>query len=248
MKRIATIITGLMLALALTSCGNTNESSNTESKASTTQAVQQSETEKTDEVSSKEESASDKEKQTESAANEETSQNEDTSKSVQPEKTEGKTLVVYFSASGNTKAVSEYIAQAANADTFELVPVEPYTDDDLNWTVDGSRVNKEHDDESLRDIKLEKTTLENWDEYDTIFVGYPIWWGIAAWPVDNFIKENDFSGKTVIPFCTSTSSGMGESGTLLSQMAGSGDWQEGMRFQSGADQSEVTEWVKGLGV
>lgn len=114
MKRIATIITGLMLALALTGCGNTNEASNTESKINTTRSVQQSETEKTDEVSGKEESASDEEKQTRSAVDKEISQNEDTSKSEQLEKAEGKTLVVYFSASGNTKAVSEYIAKTAN--------------------------------------------------------------------------------------------------------------------------------------
>lgn len=158
----------------------------------------------------------------------------------------GKTLVVYFSGSGNTKRVAEDIAAATGGTLFELVPVTPYTSADLSWTTAGSRVNREHDDESLRDIPLVTTTPENFDEYDTVFIGYPIWWGIAAWPVNNFVKNNDFAGKTVIPFATSASSGMGQSGTLLAEMAGTGNWQQGHRFSSGASKSTVEEWVNGL--
>lgn len=158
----------------------------------------------------------------------------------------GRALVVYFSASGNTGRVAEYIADAAGADTFELVPADPYTSADLNWTVPDSRVNREHEDESLRDIQLAQSTVSNWDDYDTVFIGYPIWWGIAAWPVNSFVKNNDFTGKTVIPFCTSTSSGLGESGQLLADMAGTGSWQEGRRFQSGAGEAAVAEWVESL--
>lgn len=158
----------------------------------------------------------------------------------------GKTLVVYFSGSGNTKRVAEDIAAATGGTLFELVPVTPYTSADLSWTTSGSRVNREHDDEALRDIPLVTTTPENFDEYDTVFIGYPIWWGIAAWPVNNFVKNNDFAGKTVIPFATSASSGMGQSGTLLAEMAGTGNWQEGHRFSSGASKSTVEEWVNGL--
>ena len=160
----------------------------------------------------------------------------------------GKVLVVYYSASGNTKRVAEDIAEAAGGDLFEIVPTEVYTSDDLNWTNSDSRVSREHDDESLRDVPLTTTEVENWDDYDTVFIGYPIWWGIAAWPVDNFVKDNDFSGKTVIPFATSSSSGMGQSGTLLSEMAGTGDWQDGQRFRSNASQSDVADWVSGLGL
>ena len=159
---------------------------------------------------------------------------------------DGKTLVVYFSGSGNTKRVAEDIAAATGGTLFELVPVTPYTSADLSWTTAGSRVNREHDDESLRDIPLVTTTPENFDEYDTVFIGYPIWWGIAAWPVNNFVKNNDFAGKTVIPFATSASSGMGQSGSLLAEMAGTGNWQEGHRFSSGASKSTVEEWVNGL--
>ena len=160
----------------------------------------------------------------------------------------GKVLVVYYSASGNTKRVAEDIAEAAGGDLFEIVPTEVYTSDDLNWTNSDSRVSREHDDESLRDVPLTTNEVENWDDYDTVFIGYPIWWGIAAWPVDTFVKNNDFTGKTVIPFATSSSSGMGQSGTLLSEMAGTGDWQDGQRFSSGASQSDVADWVSGLGL
>ena len=166
-----------------------------------------------------------------------------------PSQTTGsKTLVVYFSASGSTKAVAETIADELDADIFELVPTQPYSSDDLNWTVSGSRVNREHDDESLRDIALTQTTPANWDNYDTVLIGYPIWWGIAAWPVNNFVKNNDFTDKTVIPFCTSSSSGLGQSGDLLENMANGGTWQSGQRFSSGASSSTVREWAAGLGL
>lgn len=164
----------------------------------------------------------------------------------QPTDEAGKTLVVYYSATGNTKNVANYIATATDGDLFKLEPAKPYSDDDLNWTDDNSRVVREHDNPDERDVALVKSTVENWDEYDTIFIGYPIWWGIAAWPVDGFIEANDFTGKTVIPFATSSSSGLVESGKLLAQKAGTGDWQEGRRFRSGVSESDVTDWVESL--
>ncbi len=160
----------------------------------------------------------------------------------------GGVLVVYYSATGNTEAVAGYIAEATGGDLFELEPAEPYTDADLNWTDENSRVTLEHEDESLRDVELVADTVDNWDSYDTVFIGYPIWWGIAAWPVDTFVETNDFTSKTVIPFCTSSSSGLGQSGELLAEMAGTGDWQEGERFRSSASQEDVTEWVDSLGL
>lgn len=160
----------------------------------------------------------------------------------------GKTLVVYYSASGNTKDVAEKIAKITEADLFEIEPVEPYTDDDLDWTDDDSRVSREHDDESLRDVELVSTTVDNWDSYDTVYIGYPIWWGIAAWPVDNFVKENDFTGKTVIAFCTAATSGIGDSGNLLEEMTGTGDWKEGERFHGGASESDISSWIDSLGL
>lgn len=160
----------------------------------------------------------------------------------------GKTLVVYYSATGNTKDVAEKIAKITDGDLFEIEPKEPYTDDDLDWTNDDSRVSKEHDDESLRDVELVSTTVDNWDSYDTVYIGYPIWWGIAAWPVDNFVKDNDFTGKTVVPFCTAASSGIGDSGNLLEEMAGTGNWKDGERFRGGASESDISSWIDSLGL
>ena len=160
----------------------------------------------------------------------------------------GGTLVVYYSATGNTEAAANYIAELTGGDLFELEPVEPYTDADLNWTDDNSRVTLEHEDESLRNVELAADTVDNWESYDTVFIGYPIWWGIAAWPVNTFVENNDFTGKTVIPFCTSSSSGIGDSGNLLAEMAGTGDWQEGMRFSSRVSEGDVQEWLDGLGL
>lgn len=199
--------------------------------------------------------SSDKENSSPSSASQESSQtyentasdSSDSSDSSAPTNTTGgKTLVVYYSASGNTERVAKNIAEAAGADLFEIEPEQPYTDDDLNWANSDSRVSREHDDETLRNVPLKTTEVSDWSSYDTVFIGYPIWWGIAAWPVDNFVKENDFSGKTVIPFATSASSGMGESGTLLEEMAGTGNWQEGQRFSSGASKEMVSDWVAEL--
>ena len=157
-----------------------------------------------------------------------------------------KTLVVYYSAQNHTEAVAKQIAENLDADIFEVIPKDVYTSDDLDWTDSNSRVTKEHDDESLRDIELETTVVPNWEDYDTVLIGYPIWWGIAAWPIDNFVKNNDFAGKTVIPFCTSSSSGMGESGEILESYANGGDWQEGKRFSSAASNSDIKTFTDSI--
>ncbi len=154
----------------------------------------------------------------------------------------GDVLVVYFSASGNTEKIANYIAEITGGTTFEIEPVVPYTSADLRWTDSNSRVVQEHNDPN-RNVELTTTQVENWDSYETVFIGYPIWWQEAAWVVDNFVKDNDFTGKTVIPFCTSSSSGLGKSGELLAQMAGTGDWKEGKRFSSSASKSDVEEWI-----
>lgn len=169
--------------------------------------------------------------------------------SDQPDSSEtrtGKTLVVYFSATGNTEEAAGYIANLTGGDLFELEPADPYTSEDLNYGNEDSRVSQEHENEDLRNVELVADTVENWDEYDTVFIGYPIWWGIAAWPVNTFVEANDFTGKTVIPFATSASSGLGESGELLAELAGTGDWQEGMRFRSSVSEEDVQAWLDEL--
>ena len=157
-------------------------------------------------------------------------------------------LVAYFSATGNTERVANAIAEAAGGDLFEITPADPYTDDDLNWTDENSRVVQEYENPEERDVELTAYTPDNWADYDVVYIGYPIWWYDAAWPVDGFVEANDFTGKTVIPFCTSSSSGLGESGQRLAQLAGTGTWLEGERFHSGASQEDVNAWVESLGL
>lgn len=150
-----------------------------------------------------------------------------------------KILVVYFSATNNTKVVAEKIANNVNGDLFEIEPKIEYTSEDLDWTNEQSRVSKEHNDESLRSVELKTTKVDNWDSYDIVLIGYPIWWGVAAWPVDTFVESNNFTGKTIIPFCTSSSSGLGQSGELLANKANGGIWKEGHRFTSRPTDADI---------
>ena len=220
MKKLTALLLSVVLVLSLAACGSANKPASSTTRPETSAPTEQPESSSTAPAESEPE--------------------------TQPET--GKTLVVYYSASGNTERVAKDIAEAAGADLFEIVPTEVYTSEDLNWTNSDSRVSREHDDESLRDVPLTATEVPDWDSYDTVFIGYPIWWGIAAWPVDTFVKNNDFTGKTVIPFATSSSSGMGQSGSLLADMAGTGEWQEGQRFSSGVSSDDVQSWVNGLGL
>ncbi len=152
-----------------------------------------------------------------------------------------KTLVVYFSATGTTKGVAQQIAEITNADTYEILAAQTYTTADLNWNDKESRTTKEQNDKSVRpEIGSEKISF---DGYSTIFVGYPIWWGEEPRIMDTFVESYDFSGKTVVPFCTSGGSGIGSSGTNLAQNAGSGNWLEGERLSSSSD---IDGWIKGL--
>lgn len=233
MKKMTVLFLSLLMIFTLVACGNQNNGNSVVSQSGN--EGEQEQTEVPNETSTE---APDE------AATEDSMQ----APAEEPETTEGKTLVVYFSATGNTEEAAGYIAAATGADMFELEPVEPYSDDDLNWTDDNSRVVQEHDNPDAREVELVESTVSDWESYDTIFIGYPIWWGIAAWPVDGFIAANDFTGKTVIPFCTSSSSGLGESGELLEEAAGTGEWLEGMRFSSSVSEADVQEWVEELGL
>ena len=229
MKKIMSTIMALIVALGLVACSSeqggaqsSSEPVRAESSVVSAQEIEESAAEASEAVQ-------------ESAAEESEAQG-------------GKTLVVYYSATGNTEEVAGYIAEATGADVLELEPVEPYSSEDLNYNDSGSRVVYEYENPDARNVELVVDSVDNWSEYDTIYIGYPVWWGIAAWPVNGFVKANDFTGKTVIPFCTSASSGLGESGELLAEMAGSGDWQEGVRFRSGVSQEDVVAWVESLGL
>ena len=136
-------------------------------------------------------------------------------------------LVAYFSWSGNTQEMASYIAEQTGGDLLEIQPATPYPED---YNECGDVALEERDNNERPAIA---NLPEFIDQYDAILIGYPIWWGVAAWPVDGFVEANDFTGKTVIPFCTSSSSGLGESGELLAELAGTGDWQEGQRQCAG---------------
>ena len=224
MKKAVTLFAALAVMGMLAGCGSSSDIADTQ--ADTAQQT-----------------ASETETEAETTAAE--TSEEETSEA---ESAEGKTLVVYYSATGNTEEVANYIANATGGELFELEPVEPYTSEDLNWTDENSRVSIEHENPDQRDVELVSTSVDDWDSISTIYIGYPIWWGIAAWPVDTFVEANDFTGKTVIPFCTSSSSELGESGQLLADLAGTGEWLEGMRFRSGVDEEDVTSWVESLGL
>ena len=228
MKKLTAIFLCFVMALSLAACGNTTSSTNESSTPESSGPPASSEASNTSESTLS------------TAASQEPASQQETEGKV------GNTLVVYFSATGNTEQAATYIAGITGGDLVELEPADPYTDEDLNYNNEDSRVSQEHEDESLRNVELVADTVENWDSYDTIFIGYPIWWGIAAWPVDTFVEANDFTGKTVIPFATSTSSGLGESGQLLAELAGTGDWQEGMRFRSSVSEGDVQEWLDSL--
>ena len=232
MRKGIAILMGMMAAVSLTACDSGSTASSGGSDSSS--AAESSAAESSSSASSSE------------TVPEEPVSEAEPSASAGGEDASGGTLVVYFSATGNTEEAAGYIADLTGGDLLELTPADPYTGADLNWNDPDSRVVREYEDESLRDIELTVSTVENWDSYDTVFIGYPIWWGIAAWPVDGFVEANDFTGKTVIPFCTSSSSGLGQSGKLLAELAGTGDWLEGQRFSSGVSEADVEEWLSGL--
>ena len=163
----------------------------------------------------------------------------------EPAVVENKTLVIVFSATGNTKAVAEKIAAITDADMYEILAKETYTEADLNWHDKNSRTTLEQNDPSSRpEIGSGEVSLEG---YTTIYIGYPIWWGEEPRIMDTFVERYDFTGITMIPFCTSGSSGIGRSGRNLEEKAGSGNWLDGARFAGSASEDEVRKWIESLG-
>lgn len=159
---------------------------------------------------------------------------------------ENKVLVVYFSATNTTKGVAEHIANGLNADIYEIVPEEPYTDADLNYNDNNCRTTIEMNDPDSRPAI--SGSVEDMGQYDIVFIGYPIWWGQAPHIVYTFFESYDFSGKTIVPFCTSGGSGMGSSATNLEKLTDGADWFSGKRLHGGDSQDTVMEWVNSLGL
>ena len=220
MKRILALLTAVVLILALAGCAAGNNACQTEAE---TKAAQTTITEAATTAS-----------EAPAATDETKTVSSDTESS-------GKTLVVYFSATGTTKGVAEQIASIANADIYEITAAQPYSSDDLNWNDSNSRTTIEQNDKTVRPVIGSEQT--NLDGYDTIFIGYPIWWGEEPRIMDTFVESYDFTGKTMIPFCTSGGSGIGASGDNLKANAGTGNWLEGERLSSSSD---IEGWIKGL--
>ncbi len=225
MKKVIALLTVAVFILALAGCaaGNNAGQTEAETKAVETKAAQTTITEAATTAS-----------EAPAATDETKTVSSDTESS-------GKTLVVYFSATGTTKGVAEQIASIANADIYEITAAQPYSSDDLNWNDSGSRTTIEQNDKTVRPVIGSEQA--NLDGYDTIFIGYPIWWGEEPRIMDTFVESYDFTGKTMIPFCTSGGSGIGASGDNLKANAGTGNWLEGERLSSSSD---IEGWIKGL--
>lgn len=155
-----------------------------------------------------------------------------------------KVLIAYFSATNNTENIANHLNEILDADLYEIVPEQPYTADDLNYNDSSSRSSQEMNDPDSRPVI--SGSVENMEQYDVIFLGYPIWWGEAPRIINTFLESYDLSGKTIAPFCTSASSPMGSSATKLQDLTDSATWLEGRRFSGGATVSDVQSWVDSL--
>ena len=228
MKKWIAIILMLVMSLSLVACGRNKESQET----STSDEGKGSLTEST--VSESKSVTYGQQEETESTSD------------SNVEATETKVLVAYFSATGTTKGVAERIADGLNADLYEIVPEKPYTDADLNYNDNSSRSTVEMNDSDARpEIS---GSVENMDQYDIVFLGYPIWWGDAPRIMSTFVESYDFSGKTVVPFCTSGGSGIGSSASNLEKLTNGATWLDGKRLNGSDSQDTVMEWVNSLGL
>ena len=240
MKKKISVLAAVLLAIGLTACGN-NEGQATNDTIQTIQA----ESSKQVEAAENTEEEAQQVETSEAASNTNDEIVEDTStENTDGSEENGGVLVVYFSATGTTKGVAEKIAAITGADTYEIKAAQEYTDADLNWNDSNSRSTKEQNDSSVRpEIGSETVSLEG---YTTIYIGYPIWWGEEPRIMDTFVENYSFDDITMIPFCTSSSSGIGRSGQNLADNAGSGTWLEGKRFGAGASEDEIKSWIEGL--
>lgn len=162
------------------------------------------------------------------------------------ESEEVKILVAYFSATNTTEGVAEQIADSLSADLYEIVPEQPYTDADLNYHDDNSRSTIEMNDPAARPAI--SGSVENMEQYTIVFIGYPIWWGEAPRILNTFVESYDFSGKTIVPFCTSGGSGVGSSATNLEALTDGATWPSGTRLNGGSSRETIVDWVNGLGL
>lgn len=236
MKKTITFLLSMFMIMSLVACGNT--SGQTEQPSTESNSVESSVSEETSVL---EES----EPETEATQPDET-ESAESAPETDTEAEGTKVLVVYFSATNITEGVAEHIANGLNADIYEIVPEDPYTDADLNYNDNNSRTTIEMNDPNARPAI--SGSVENMEQYDIIFVGYPIWWGEAPRIVSTFMESYDFSGKTIVPFCTSGGSGIGSSASNLEQLTSGATWLDGRRLNGSDSQDTVMEWVNSLGL
>lgn len=237
MKKFTSILFMAVLSFSLTACGS-GQKSNSDTAESDNVASEQNQSEQSQSEQSQSEQSQSEQSQSEQ------NQSETIETAAEGVTEENNTLVVYFSNTGNTRAIAESIANGLSADIYEIIAEVPYTDADLDYGDDNSRSTQEMNDPSARPVI--SGSVENMEQYDTVYIGYPIWWGEAPRILDTFVESYDFTNKTVIPFCTSSSSGMGSSASILEELAGSGNWLEGQRFSGSESAESVMEWVNGL--
>lgn len=236
MKKTLSICILLMTLFCMTACSSSDDSSET-NNASPSESIQQETDKNTNESEEQTESPEIKSTENAESAIDVDNQSED----------EADILVAYFSATGTTKTLAEYAADIMNADLYEIIPEVPYTDADLNYSDSGSRSTQEMNDPSVRPAT--SGSVENMEQYDIIFLGYPIWWGEAPRIVDTFMESYDFSDKIIVPFCTSGGSGIGSSASNLhSLVSDSAIWLDGERLSSGTNRDDMAEWINGLGL
>lgn len=181
-----------------------------------------------------------------------TTKNETTNKTIKEKssttkddsKTEHKVLVVYFSATHTTQGVAKKIADVLNADLYEIKPQDPYTDEDLDYNNDKSRSTVEMNDPDARPAIA--GSVKNMEQYKTVFLGYPIWWGEAPRILSTFVESYDFSEKTMIPFCTSGGSGIGNSANKLKELTNGAKWLDGKRFEGNDSKKTIEKWTNSL--
>lgn len=237
MKKSLALILSLFIIFVFASCNNSNTTSSETSQLSISSVVG---TETKDFASIRQDTGS----STENTASVDSSEIR-TDVSDSSTSTENKVLVAFFSCTGNTENIAQIIADSTGADIYEIVPQIPYTDEDLNYGDSTTRATSEQNNPSARPEIAD--LLPTIDDYDTVFIGYPIWWGQAPRIIYTYLESYDFSDKTIVPFCTSHSSDIGDSDTNLHSLCSeSVNWLTGKRFGSDASQSEVSEWIKGL--
>ena len=161
-----------------------------------------------------------------------------------PQPTGSRALVVYFSCTNTTKGIADRIVEATDAATWRIEPEVAYTSEDLNYNNSSSRANREQNDPSARPAIKDK--CENLADYDVVFLGYPIWWGKAPKVIFTFLESHDLTGKTVVPFCTSHSSGIGSSDTDLHRLATGAEWKQGRRFSGNESIETVEKWIESM--